>query len=213
MDYDRHRKNQLHIAQKEFDEWINTLSESEKAAALHLRPCDEVTASGATFDSDPASYAIATESEFQEDPLDELREEFDVNKDTALRIMAWHKAQLRNEQISTQANTLESIIGALLSSKNPKMAAASLAFAAGLHTLHDIHSQAEYATKIGLSRQAVNKSVRAWKRLLNLNPSAFLKSEAAHTKLLKRNEIPHWRKKNASAANILTAIKNTLKKA
>jgi hypothetical protein len=207
MDYDHHRKSQLFQAQQKFDVWVSRLTGEEKAAALLLRPCDEINSSGPTFTDDPSSYAVYSSAEFEESPVDELREKFHVSESIAIEILKWHTTQLKNESISTQANTLESIIGALLSSKNPKMAAASLAFAAGLHTLHDISSQSDYAASLGLSRQAVNKSVRAWKRLLNLNPSVFLKSESAHTQLLKRNEKPHWRKKCASATNILSAIR------
>lgn len=205
-DYEQHRANQLRQAQREFDEWILTLPMSERESVKKLRPADDTTSSGHAFPEDPAMYAVEAPTTYKENPIDEIAEKFEVSTDMAARILAWHETAIQNEQISTQANLLQTIIGALLSSKNPKMSAAALAFASGLHTLNGIHSQAEYAASVNLSRQALNKTVRLWKRILNLNPSAYTKSEKAHAKLLERNEKTHWRQVEASATNILNAL-------
>ena len=205
-DYEQHRVNQLRQAQREFDAWITTLSPSEREAVKKLRPSDEPISSGHAYPEDPAAYAVEALSYYEEDPIDELAEKFNVTREVAEEILKWHHIEIRNEQISTQANLLQTIIGALLSSKNPKMSAAALAFAAGLHTLNGIHSQSEYASSVNLTRQALNKTVRVWKKILNLNNSAYTKSDKAHAKLLKRNEKPHWRQVKASATNILLAL-------
>lgn len=206
-EYEQHRLKQLQQAQKEFDAWLSTLPASEREKAKHLRPSDDTCSSGHAFPEDPSIYAIEAASDYSENPIDEIAEKFDIPTQLAKQIHDWHNAQIRNEQISTQATLLQTIIGALLSSKNPKMAAAALAFAAGLHSLNGIHSQAEYAASLNLTRSALNKSVRAWKRILNLKPSAYTKSEAAHAKLIDRNKKTHWRKQEASATNILAALK------
>jgi hypothetical protein len=205
-EYAEHRIRQHQAATIAYAEWRNSLSEEDKKIADKCVPNDCTEEHGYNYQSDPAE-TVAVPPIYRDNLVDQLCERFDLTEGQAAGIIDWVKALREREKVSIQSQLLQAVIGGLLSSKNPKIAAASLAFAAELHTLNDIASQSEYAKSIGVTRQAISKMVGWWKRELNLRPGAYQKSTAACASMSKKQKENHWRHKPTTASSILASIR------
>ena len=205
-EYADHRIRQHQAASAAYEEWRAGLSVEEKKIADRCAPNDCTEEHGYHYHSDPAE-TVAIPPIYRDQLSDQLCELFDLTEGQATGIINWVKALREREKISIQSQLLQAVIGGLLSSKNPKIAAASLAFAAELHTLNDIASQSEYAKSIGVTRQAISKMVGWWKRELNLRPGAYQKSTAACASMSKKQTENHWRRKPITASSILANLR------
>ena len=144
-------------------------------------------------------------------PDQELAEQFGINPTQARSILEWHDRELAIAIERHEGHFLGIIVGGLLSSKNPKLASAGLAFAAGLDALNGLGCQREYARKTGLSASAISKVVKAWQRSLNLRPSAHQKSEQACLTYAEVGKKRHWRTQTLSegkASILLSRLKS-----
>lgn len=211
--YDEHAKNLQAKARTAHAEWFAGLSEAEKARAkaLHIDtlPDDSTEVGGHSpySVSDIADSPLAKcESEFGNDtPEDELADRYGIPPETAKAILEWHRQETADAIRLEQANYLQIIVGGLLASNNPKLNAAALAFAANLDALNGLPNQREFAKLNHISRQAVSKVVIAWKKALQLTPSAHQKSEHACRIYSEVGKKKHWRgrKIKASTASAL----------
>ncbi|MDR0532518.1 MAG: hypothetical protein LBH01_01030 [Verrucomicrobiales bacterium] len=126
---------------------------------------------------------------------EKLAERFGIPLETAQKLARWHGLVLSSEAQRYRAFLFQRLIAGFLQAKNPKLAAAGLAFAAELNALNGLGSQAEYARKIGLSRQALSKTTKFWQTELELETSVFQKSEKACGEYARNSLTNHWRKR------------------
>ena len=218
--YEDHRRRQHAMAAQEYASWIAGMSPTErekiKALALEHFPDDdnEVGGHNPFAGSDMAESPLARiETDIAsaiDTPAEELAEFFNISLELANRILSWHDDKVKSSIRSHESQFLGIIVGGLLSSNNPKLAAAGLAFAAGLDALNGLGCQREYARRNGLSPSAVSKVVKAWQRGLNLHPSAHQKSESACQTYSSVGKTRHWRNQrfsNGSATRLLSKLK------
>jgi hypothetical protein len=205
-------------ARKTYAEWIANASPDLKnkirTLGLDKAPDDssEVGGHSPYSISDIADSVLAKcEAAPFADSDDEIfADEFNVSLITAKKILKWHTLQLAISIEQEKASYLQIIVGGLLASKNPKLNAAGLAFAANLAALNGLPCQREYARQNHISVSAISKVVRAWSKALDLAPSAHQKTTKACEVYSAIGRSGHWRKKKvtaASASELLQRIK------
>lgn len=91
-------------------------------------------------------------------------------------------ADRRGYQYRDVAAILGRIIGVLISAQNPSVMVHALALAAGLDQLNGVHSEAEVARKLGVTRALLSHYVVAWRDVLSGRNYSF-----DITKFRKRN--------------------------
>jgi len=201
--YDEFARSLHSRAQAAHRAWIPTLTPAAikllARSGSHEEPQDDSEVGGhspyATSDiADSPSARVDVDFAASIDtPDQELAEQFGITPSQAKSILHWHNKELSRAIERHEGHFLGIIVGGLLSSKNPKLASAGLAFAAGLDALNGLGCQSEYARKTGLSASAVSKVVKAWQRSLNLRPSAHQKSEQACLTYAEVGKKRHWR--------------------
>lgn len=145
-------------------------------------------------------------------PEEIIADLFNITKSQAQSILQWHQAEVENATRREKANYLQIIVGGLLSSKNPKLNSAGLAFAANLAALNGLPCQREYARQNHISASAISKVVRAWQKSLTLTPSAHQKSEKACRIYSEVGKNHHWRGRKIkanSATALLARLRNS----
>lgn len=128
-----------------------------------------------------------------------MADEFNITPAQATQILSWHLKQIAVAVDKEKSNYLQLIVGGLLSSKNPKLNSAGLAFAANLAALNGLPCQREYARQNHVSASAVSKLVKAWQVTLGLRPSAHQKSEKACATYATVGKNHHWRNRPLTA--------------
>lgn len=219
-DYDEHARNLHSRATAAHVEWLASMSpgERQRVKALHLDapPDDDNEVGGHSPYSlnDIADTPLARiDPDFAleiDQPHEILAEEFGLTSDQARQLLTWHAREVTAAVDREKANYLQLIVGGLLSSKNPKLNAAGLAFAAGLAALNGLPCQREYARQNHVSAQAVSKVVTGWQRALNLRPSAHQKSAQACETYSHVGKTRHWRARPitaTSAAALLSRLR------
>lgn len=218
--YESHRRKQADEARKAHAEWVANLSGPERA---RLKSADLLDYSdddgdvgghspwspGDIADSDLASY-------IPDDPTDspeaEIADAFGIPIETARRILEWHREKVADAIRGQLAHQLSLIVGGLLSSRNAKLSAAGLAFAANLAALNGLGCQRTFAKRIRVSPQAVSKVVGAWRDMLHLKPSVHQKSEEARKAYSAKGFQDHWRHRKAAPATSATDLLARLSK-
>jgi hypothetical protein len=135
-------------------------------------------------------------------PAGPIAERFDVPIDMARQILEWHAAGIEAALRSHEAELLSVVVGGLLASKNVRITAGGLAFAAGMEAANNLGSQAQYARRLGVSRTILSKSVKTWKRDLNLRTTVWQKSDAACETYASVTKERHWRKAKTTATEL-----------
>ena len=219
--YTEHARKQQAAASKEYATWLTTLSLKDRQHLqrndLIIPPTDEHEVGGQSpySLSDIADTPLArTDTDYAlaiDRPHEILADEFDLTTEQSQNLIAWHNSEIKAAVDREKANYLQLIVGGLLSSKNPKLNAAGLAFAANLGALNGLPCQREYARQNHVSRQAVSKVVKAWQESLELHPSAHQKSEAACQTYSEVGKSNHWRDRSFKAS-MATQLLGRLKK-
>lgn len=207
--YNEHARALNTRARTAHAEWVAAMSpeDRKRLASLNLSaaPEDEHEVGGHSpySLSDIADTPLArTDTDYAltiDRPSEILADQFGITHPQALAILTWHQAEIDLALDTHQANFLQLIVGGLLSSKNPKLNAAGLAFAAGLSALNGLPCQREYARQNHVSASAVSKVVKAWQIALNLRPSAHQKSEQACQTYSEVGKASHWRARTFKA--------------
>lgn len=205
-----------------YSAWTARMSPEEKlrakalGVATHTDDDAEVGGHSPYATTDLADSPLASiEPDFAEiidTEADTMAEDFGISLVQANQILAWHKSISKDSLRRNLGHYLGVIVGGLLSSKNPKLSAAGLAFAAGLDSLNGLGCQREYARKNHLSPSAISKVVIAWQRSLELNPSAHQKSEDACNTYSEVGKARHWRAQrvtSSTASKLLSRINTT----
>lgn len=220
--YIDHARQQQAAAAKAYTTWVASLSPKDR---LHLQrhdlitpPTDEHEVGGHSpySLSDIADTPLArTDTDYAREidrPHEILADEFNLTTEQARAIITWHHQQIQVAINKEKANYLQIIVGGLLSSKNPKLNAAGLAFAAGLAALNGLPCQREYARINHVSRQAISKVVKSWQESLDLHPSAHQKSQSACQTYSHVGKTNHWRDRHfkaSMATKLLSRLKKT----
>ena len=215
--YNEHARSMSAAARTAHAEWVAKMTPDERKALrdLHLEsPPDDDNEVGGHSPyslSDIADTPLArTDIDFAAEidkPHQIIADTFGLTEDQAHRILCWHQTETETALRSHQANFLQLIVGGLLSSKNPKLNAAGLAFAAGLAALNGLPCQREYARQNHVSPSAISKVVIAWQRALNLRPSAHQKSVEACKTYSEVGKTRHWRARPFKADMATTLLK------
>ena len=145
-------------------------------------------------------------------PSEILADEFGITFQQATALLEWHQKEIELAVNREKANHLQLIVGGLLASKNPKLNAAGLAFAANLAALNGLPCQREYARQNHVSASAISKVVKGWQRALGILPSAHQKSESACQTYSEVGKTRHWRGrpfKAGMASKLLKRIRPT----
>lgn len=214
-DYDQHARKLHRRAVDAHKDWIAKLTpaQREKLRSLGVLepPDDRADVSGHSpwqeRDAAESHYAkIEPESDAIDAPEERLADLFDIPIPLAKRILAWHRQALSAAIYQREGDLLAVVVGGLLSSKNPRLAAAGLAFATNLDATNGLGSQADFARALRVSRQAVSKVTKAWQRDLGLKPGAAQKSESACAKYSQIGMNSHWRTTKVSARELLARM-------
>ncbi len=217
-DYETHASRLQKKAEEAHSLWLSTLTPEQYQQALHHgvvdRPKDSHKVGGHSPDqkkdlaeSPRASIEIDIAEEI-DGLAPQIADMFDVNIDTAEKIAKWHESLINQSSIQHQAEIIQNIVAGLLSTKNPKLAAAAIAFATKLDALNGLN-QTQFAEENNISRSAVSKCTKHWQRALGVRPSAHQKSEEACQSYRRSATESHWRNKRFKVSNILAQIKKT----
>lgn len=219
--YEDHARKQQAAAAKAHTEWIASLSKKERQhlqrTNLEAPPSDEHEVGGHSpySLSDIADTPLArTDTDYAlaiDQPYEILADEFGLTTDQARNLIAWHQQEVKAAVDKEKANYLQLIVGGLLSSKNPKLNAAGLAFANNLGALNGLPCQREYARLNHVSPSAISKVVKGWQEALGIHPSAHQKSESACQTYSEVGKANHWRDrafKASMATRLLSRIRS-----
>lgn len=211
-----HRLSLHRQATQAHADWLASMTPDERARlkALGLdRPSEDSTeVSGHSpyelqdFAESPQCRTEIDVASFIDTPAEILAETYALTLAQADALILWCKAQTAAAIRSHEAHLLQVIVGGLLAAKNPKLSAAGLAFAANLSALNGLGSQSEYAKDNSVSRSAISKIVKAWQRALGLRASAHQKSEKACAAYSTAATQSHWRKRKASASELVRKL-------
>jgi hypothetical protein len=126
---------------------------------------------------------------------DEIRDKWNLSATKAAQLSAWIEAKVAAEASTRQAAALVKICNIFLTCANVRITAAGLAYAADLSLAYAMGSMEEWATKHGLSRAAVSKSARFWKKSLDLPGGGYMRNEESCTSYQAAAKTKHWRNK------------------
>ncbi len=145
-------------------------------------------------ESDPGeSNTARTEShEYSESTTDVLHELLGGSESTEA-LERYIEARVQKEVEMRVSHNLQQVVGVFLAAPNARIAAAGLAFAAGLSALNGLKNQTQFARLIGVSKGAVSKSTRYWKVLLDLPDNPHMKTEPACESYSRAQKKAHWR--------------------
>jgi hypothetical protein len=124
-----------------------------------------------------------------------LAENLNLGIEEATRVLEWHQVAVAREVEWAKAEQLNLIVSFLIKpTKNLRALVRALALATGLAELNGIHSQAEVAREVGVTRALISYYVTTWADLLKINVFKFRKAsssreiyrEAAKTAWAKR---------------------------
>lgn len=217
-DYTAHAARQQKAAQEAHAKWLQGLSAEQVANLKRLGVFDAPSDSHEVGGHAPGQTADMAESSMarvESDVAEEIdakseaggiADEFGVSLQTAQRILAWHKGQIKGALLSREADLLSVVVGGLLATKNIKISAAALAFASNMAAVNGLGCQSEYARKLGVSRTILSRAVVAWGRQLGLHPSAHQKSEKACATYSEVGKTNHWRRTKVSASALLLKL-------
>ena len=135
---------------------------------------------------DPEEYAEAsTGSTVTEDVAErndslsgELQDAFQLDAEQADAIAQWHCRRCQEASTTARAHDLVRLIEVLLTRQNPRLAAAGMAYAAGLDGIAG-KPMTETARELSVTRQAVSKEANFWSDALKLPRSRYMKSARA----------------------------------
>lgn len=129
------------------------------------------------------------------DSLDDRIEEL-LDQDASVREFREFIEDCVSREVQKQmSEKIERIAAVFLSAPNVRISAAGLAFATQLDAINGFGSQIKYAAAIGVSRAAISKSVRHWRRLLDLPTNGYMKSEDACASYSRVQKERHWRRR------------------
>ena len=222
MSFDEHSRYAEHAnrlqarATQEHLRWLATMSPRDRKRVGQLgldHPSHddcEVAGHSPYQPADAADSAAArTEIDFAallDSEQDTLADELGISPEAAGRVLKWAERELRAAVVKHEAFLLQLVVGGLLSAKNPKLSCAGLAFAAQLGTLNGLGSQSAYAQANGISRSAISKVHRFWKRMLRLRTGPHGKSEKACQHYSEIGKASHWRHRKATASELLKRL-------
>lgn len=212
--YEDHAKQLNNRARKAHAEWWAGLSveDKRKARDLHIdtAPDDNPEVGGhspySLSDIADTPLAKCDPNLDIDSPEDTLADAFGLTPKQATQIMRWHLAEVEIATRREKAKYLSIIVGGLLATKNPKLNAAGLAFAANLAALNGLPCQREYARQNHISASAISKVVTAWGRSLDLIPSVHQKSEKACKVYSQVGKTRHWRSRKIKASTATTLL-------
>lgn len=219
--YEQHARKLQSQARAAYPAWLASLTPEKRRIATDLGvgtlPDDEPEVGGHSPYSlkDVADTPLArTDIDFASEidkPHEILADEFGLTSEQASRILEWHNQEVQAAVDKEKANYLQLIVGGLLSSKNPKLNSAGLAFATNLDTLNGLPCQRQYARENHVSASAISKLVKAWQVTLGLRPSAHQKSEKACNTYSVVGKNRHWRNRPLTAG-LATSLLQRIRK-
>jgi hypothetical protein len=145
-------------------------------------------------DSSKASYVPDLASEI-DSVADEVQEKWGVSRKAAVEIAAWVDSRIAAEAESRKAAVIVKISGVFLHCANVRLLAAGLAYAADLALTYGMGTMEAWASKHGLSRAAVSKNARFWKRELGLPGGSHMRKEEICASYSEAQKTKHWRHK------------------
>lgn len=148
---------------------------------------DAAESSAASFTEDfPGAIDVAA---------DEIRERFlPLSPKLAREIAVWHEERLIQESEKRKAGVIITIAGAFLGGSNVKLLAAGLAYATDLAITSGMGTMQAWAIKTGLSKQAISKSAKWWKKALGLPGGSHMRDEETCASYQRAQIDKHWRK-------------------
>jgi hypothetical protein len=205
-DYDAHvsrEKTAYLLAYEEFEKELSPDARAAlgKSAAPHLEDTQTVSTRRMVFgiDRDVADSAAASYTEDMAQAIDtvadELRDRWGFSPLVAQEVSAWVESRVAAEATTRQAAVLVKICNIFLTCANARLTAAGLAYAADLSMAYAMGSMEEWASKHGLSRAAVSKSARFWKKKLCLPGGGYMRNEESCSSYSEAAKTKHWRNK------------------
>lgn len=216
MSYEEHAESLQKRAEEAHKLWISTLTGEQLEDAIKYGvidpPKDSCKVGGHSPDqqkdlSDSPRCKVEINIAEQLDALPAvIADKFGLDIKTSQKIAEWHEAIVEQTSQQHQAQIIQNIIAGLLSTRNPKLAAAGIAFATELDALNGLN-QAEFARENNITRSAVSKCTVYWQRVLGVKPSVHQKSENACL-AYKHNAVnDHWRNKKYKLNKLRNFIK------
>jgi hypothetical protein len=87
-------------------------------------------------------------------------------------------------------------IGVLIGSSNLRLSVVALCYASGMSACAQWRNQSDAARSIGVTRQALNKAIRQWQKLLDLPTNQYTATSERRQKLSVVQTQKHWRKRS-----------------
>jgi hypothetical protein len=161
--------------QREYDQWLDSLSE-EELSELEKHGLDHASI-------EKVAHSVGREKDLGETAVQHSHRsiESDAPKDAKL------------------LESIRLIVSTLISEVNLKVSICGLCFACGLSACSVWGSQANAAKAIGVSRQHLGKSTKFWQRTLDLPQNPYTSSKSKSAKLKKVQTENHWRRKKFDA--------------
>lgn len=216
-DYHSHRRRLHETATTTHREWVAGLDAKQRKKLQDLgvlEPADDSPEVGGHSPyqvNDVADTPLASIdpdiAKEVDDAISQLADDFKVPLETARALFSWHAEQTAAAVREHEGDLLSIVIGGLISSQNIRISAGALAFATELDALNGIGSQAAYARKLGVTRSALSKAVKGWRRSLGLRRNAHQKSAAACESYSENGKNNHWRKQKVTASRFLTFLR------
>jgi hypothetical protein len=151
---------------------------------------------GISRDAAESSAASFTE-DFQsglDGTVDEIRDKFlPLSPKLAAEIAKWHEERVIAESEKRKASVIITIAGAFLGGSNVKLLAAGLAYATDLAITSGMGTMQAWAIKTGLSKQAISKSAKWWKKSLGLPGGSHMRDEETCASYQRAQQDKHWR--------------------
>lgn len=217
MGYEDHARRLHAQATEAHQDWVASLSPKQKRKLRSLGVLEasddskEVNGHGPAETGDIAESPRARTEWDPAQDLDRITETladyFEIPINVAEKVLQWHQEMVRQALGEREGELLSIVIGGLISAKNVRVATAGLAFAADLAGANGYSSQSDFASKHGISRQAISKSTKAWSRDLGLQTSAHQKSERACQTYSQLGKTNHWRNQKTNAVELLRKLK------
>jgi hypothetical protein len=212
-----HHASRLHArAKAEHDKWVKGLSPEVRKKLEGMGVLEAPEDSHEIGGHSPFQSSDIAESPLARVDIDfaaqadgeagELADLFDISMETANKMLQWHQAKVDSSLQTHEADLLSVVVGGLLSSGNIKISAAGLAFASNMDAANGLGNQATYARSLGVSRSILSKSVKGWRRHLNLRPSPWQKSDEACATYSALAKEKHWRRTKTSAVELMSRL-------
>lgn len=161
---------------------------------LQTRPGKRIVLGLAGDAAERAAVAAPDMGALLDGCADVLQERWGVSPGAAVEIAAWMDARVEREAEERKAMVVARMVGLFVNASNAKMLSASLAYAAGLALPYGLGSMEEWATSNGVTRQAVSKQAKKWRKELGLAPGEHGRSEELCQKYSEAQKNGHWRR-------------------